>query len=163
MHTFLTSHAPSSGRLPTMTTLVGGALTERMCGTDTVSVTATLPILAACRVEKYAHAIRHRPQKHASHGPGPPATAIVIVTGTVARYTCVANSSSARPPRSRRLFAPMEAVVARVMPVATVAAEAVDSMAASASTRWARMSEKLLAVHPLTQALSVRRTRQEYK
>ena len=57
----------------------------------------------------------------------------------------------------------MEVVVARVMPVATVAAEAVDSMAASASTRWARMSEKLLAVHPLTQALSVRRTRQEYK
>lgn len=53
-----------------MTTFVGGALTERMCGTDTVSVTATLPILAACRVETNAHDIRPRPQKHDSHGPG---------------------------------------------------------------------------------------------
>ena len=82
------------------------------------------------------------------------ATAILVDTGTVARYTCVASSSSARPPRSRRLFAPVEVVMARVMPGATMAAEAVDSMAASASNWWDRMSEKLLE-GTLTKALSV--------
>ena len=48
----------------------------------------------------------------------------------------------------------MEVVIARVMPGATMAAEAVDSMAASASNWWDRMSEKLLE-GTLTKALSV--------